>query len=411
MFDRIRGDKIGQRPGWSPAIKDDLGQVSTVVVGEAIEQSDLDDLSSTLGHLRGQDLSELSADLLVGEVVELRRLVDGLEVEWTRRVAHLERAGRSALDGYPSMTSFLKDRCQMAGSRAQRALVLSHRLSDLPFVTKAFEADDLSLDQMQVFGQIPQHLSEELASAEVVLVNAAAPLTVADTGRLLEYWKSAVDGPGTETSVEELEERRYLFCAKTFEGMVKLDGLLDPVTGDLLLTALQAATPPPCRDDHRTARQRRTDALAELGRSFLDSGEAAGTEKPHVLVLTDLEALQGRGGGIHETANRHVLTPDQIRRYGCDCTISRVIFGPNSEPLDIGRATRIVPPAMRRALIARDRHCQHPGCDRPHRWCDAHHVKHWADGGAIALINLKLLCRYHHTLAHRTARPPPDEAR
>ena len=295
----------------------------------------------------------------------------------------------------------------MAGSRALRAVALSHRLSDLPFVVKAFEADDLSLDQVQVFGHLPQHLSEELAAAEVGLVNTASSLSVADTGRLLEYWKTAVDGPGVETTAEELEEQRYLFCAKTFGGMVKLDGLLDPVTGDLVLTALGAATPPPCRDDRRTARQRRADAMADLARSYLDSGEAAGSEKPHVLVITDLDALAGHGGGIHETGNGHVLTPGQIRRYACDCTITRVVFGAGSVPLDIGRATRIIPPAMRRALIARDRHCQHPGCDRPHRWCDAHHIQHWADGGPTALTNLKLLCRYHHTLAHRPTRPPP----
>ena len=76
--------------------------------------------------------------------------------------------------------------------------------------------------------------------------------------------------------------------------------------------------------------------------------------------MTDLDALQGHGGGTHETVNGQVLTPDQVRRYACDCTISRIVFGPNSEPLDIGRATRTVPPAMRRALNARDRHCQHP---------------------------------------------------
>jgi hypothetical protein len=379
----------------------------TDLMGAAIDESDLDDLSSILARLRRRDLSEYHVDQVAEDVVELRRLLDGLEVEWTRRVAHLDRSGRLALDGYPSMTSFLKGRCQMAGARAQRAVALSHRLSDLPFVVKAFEADDLSLDQVQVFGHLPQHLSEELAAAEVGLVNAASPLSVADTRRLLEYWKTAVDGPGTAATAEELADQRYLFCAKTFEGMVKLDGLLDPVTGDLVLTALQAATPPPCRNDSRTARQRRADALADLARSFLDSGEAIGTEKPHVLVLTDLDALEGHGGGIHETGNGHVLTPDQIRRYACDCTISRVIFGPRSEPLDIGRATRIIPPAMRRALIARDRHCQHPGCDRDHRWCDAHHIQHWADGGATSLVNLKLLCRYHHTLTHRPTRPPP----
>ena len=190
--------------------------------------------------------------------------------------------------------------------------------------------------------------------------------------------------------------------------MVKIDGLLDPVAGDLVLTALGAATAPPSKDDPRTSRQRRADALAELARSFLDSGEAAGSEKPHVVVLTDLDALQGHGGGTHETVDGHVLTPEQVRRYACDCIISRVVFGCSSEPIDIGRATRVVPASMRRAIVARDRHCTHPGCDRPSRWCDAHHIRHWGDGGPTSVANLKLLCRHHHTLEHRRSRPPPD---
>jgi hypothetical protein len=250
-------------------------------------------------------------------------------------------------------------------------------------------------------------VAEDLARDEVSLVNAVGELSVADTRRVVEYWRSAVDGPGCDASVEELEERRYLFGARTFEGMVKIDGLLDPVAGDLVLTALDAATTPPSRDDPRTARQRRADALGDLARSFLDSGEASGSEKPHVLVLTDLDALCGHGGGTHETANGQVLTPEQVRLYACDCTMSRVVFGPDGEPVDIGRANRVVPPAMRRAVIARDRHCRHPGCDRPHRWADIHHIWHWADGGTTSLANLKLLCRFHHTLEHRRPRPPP----
>src|SRR5688500_6078110 len=108
----------------------------TAVVGAAIGQSDLDDLQTALARLRRQDLSESQVDPMATQVVELRRLVDGLEVEWTRRVTHLDRSGRSAWDGYPSVTSFLKDRCQMAGARARRAVALSHRLDELPFVVK-----------------------------------------------------------------------------------------------------------------------------------------------------------------------------------------------------------------------------------------------------------------------------------
>jgi hypothetical protein len=65
--------------------------------------------------------------------------------------------------------------------------------------------------------------------------------------------------------------------------------------------------------------------------------------------------------------------------------------------LDLGRATRAVPPrALRRALAVRDGGCAAAGCDRPPGWTDAHHLQHWVDSGATALGNLVLLCRTHH---------------
>jgi predicted restriction endonuclease len=79
----------------------------------------------------------------------------------------------------------------------------------------------------------------------------------------------------------------------------------------------------------------------------------------------------------------------------------RVVMAGRSEPLDVGRRTPVVSAAMRRAVIVRDRVCRFPGCDRPHTWCDAHHVVHWADGGPTAVPNLLLLCRRHHRMVHR----------
>ena len=80
--------------------------------------------------------------------------------------------------------------------------------------------------------------------------------------------------------------------------------------------------------------------------------------------------------------------------------ITRVVTDGASQPLDIGRQTRVVPTGMRRALLVRDRHCQYPGCDIPGQWCDAHHLDHWALGGVTKLANLVLLCPYHHTRLH-----------
>ena len=94
------------------------------------------------------------------------------------------------------------------------------------------------------------------------------------------------------------------------------------------------------------------------------------------------------------------LSTATLRRITCDCSISRVITDGPSRVLDVGRATRSIPPAIRRALVARDRHCRAPGCDRPPAWCDGHHIRHWEDGGPTSLDNLVLLCRRHHREMH-----------
>lgn len=94
------------------------------------------------------------------------------------------------------------------------------------------------------------------------------------------------------------------------------------------------------------------------------------------------------------------VSPETARRLACDASVMRVVMAGRSEPLDVGRRTAVVPPTMRRAVIVRDRHCRFPGCDRPHTWCDAHHVVHWADGGSTAVGNVVLLCRRHHRKVH-----------
>ena len=93
------------------------------------------------------------------------------------------------------------------------------------------------------------------------------------------------------------------------------------------------------------------------------------------------------------------LALDTVRRLCCDGTIVGIVEGADGEPLDIGRKTRSIPPALRRALHARDGGCRFPGCDRT-RFTEGHHVKHWADGGETKLANLVTLCGFHHRLVH-----------
>jgi HNH endonuclease len=142
-------------------------------------------------------------------------------------------------------------------------------------------------------------------------------------------------------------------------------------------------------------------------------------ERPHVTVMVGVDSLGGdryvieRGAlpGTCEMDHVGPVSPSTARRLACDASLMRVVMSGRSEPLDVGRRTPIVPPAMRRAVIVRDRACRFPGCDRPQAWCDAHHVTHWADGGATALPNLLLLCRRHHRMVHDGFRLEMPEGR
>jgi hypothetical protein len=133
--------------------------------------------------------------------------------------------------------------------------------------------------------------------------------------------------------------------------------------------------------------------------------------------MTGVSGLLASGGAVFtDTGSR---APRRLlRRLVCDSAVTRIVFGPDGAVLDVGRAQRTVTGQMRRAVIARDRHCVYPGCDQPPSRCEVHHaVTHWADGGGTSVSNSALLCWYHHQLVdtrgitmHWTGTPTTDTA-
>jgi hypothetical protein len=275
-------------------------------------------------------------------------------------------------------------------------------LAEMSAALDALSDDLLSIDQVRQLIVAHDTNPDLYGDHEGGLVEAVAPLTVSGSARAVDYWRQAVNESRFEDDAARLHEQRRLHLSQTFEGMGRLDGWLDPEGFAFVKAALDAATPPPAPEDRRTPAQRRADALVDLARLALDSGvlPVSGGEKPHVIVLVDLEVLTGNGPGTCETDDGVVLPRSTLERISCDSSVSRIVMGPNSEPLDVGRKTRVIPPALRRAVIARDRHCQHRGCERPARWCDVHHKKPWSRGGETNLVNLELLCRHHHRSHH-----------
>jgi Domain of unknown function (DUF222) len=155
--------------------------------------------------------------------------------------------------------------------------------------------------------------------------------------------------------------------------------------------------------DVRSPAQRRVDALVEVCRLASACGDLpdTGGDRPQVVVTIDYDRLREQVGAA-TFDDGSCLSPAAARRIACDAGIIPAILGSTSQALDLGRQTRLVTGPLRRALVLRDRGCAFPGCDRPPRWTDAHHIQHWSNGGLTELPNLVLLCGYHHRLVHHS---------
>ncbi|MCL7957370.1 MAG: HNH endonuclease, partial [marine benthic group bacterium] len=240
---------------------------------------------------------------------------------------------------------------------------------------------------------------------------------------------------------DEAERERARHEARSFsvfpdeEGMYQVRGRLTPEQGALLMRAVEAAgdalfrergpasacSSPAAGHEHvsaetsaRAAAQRRADAIGLLAERALAAGFGASSDAPGTPVsgtraeryqvvlhvdtdtLTDSDSESDRLGRS-ELEDGTRVSAETSRRLACDASVVTIRQG-GSETLDVGRRTRTVPPAIRRALEARDRGCRFPGCGL--RFTDAHHVRHWADGGETKLENLILLCHHHHRLVH-----------
>ena len=154
----------------------------------------------------------------------------------------------------------------------------------------------------------------------------------------------------------------------------------------------------PLRPSHTV---RRADALAWMAERMFEEGEAPALS-PHrheMVVHVDAEVLARGTAGRCEIEHHTAIAAETARRLCCDGGIVTTVDGPRGEPLSVGRRTRSIPPALRRALMSRDRGCRFPGCPSTHR-LHGHHVRHWAEGGETTLDNLVLLCPVHHRLVH-----------
>jgi Domain of unknown function (DUF222) len=364
------------------------------------------ELRSAIEALQAEDLHRVSDEQLETDFAELQRAAQALESERMRRLSEIHRRQSHRRDGYLSTASWLVGRHRLGWAAASKEIRTARSLERMPHTQEALATGELTSSAVQMLVSARQAHPAQFHQSEQVLVEAARRLPAGQLHHTVSHWRQTLDWEQGLKDAERLHEQRCLKVTTTILGMVRVDGELDPETGEVVLTALRDCQDRPHKKDlhdPRTPTQRRVDALGEICRRWLDrrsSDPGASGERPHVAVIVDLQSLEARSG--HRSELQHVgpIHPETARRLACDAAISRVIVCGRSEPLDVGRKTPIVPAPMRRALIVRDQHCRFPACDRPPPWCDAHHVRHWVNGGPTALSNLVLMCRRHHRLVH-----------
>jgi hypothetical protein len=147
--------------------------------------------------------------------------------------------------------------------------------------------------------------------------------------------------------------------------------------------------------------ERRATALFDLITAAAAAPDAGlSSIRPQVTVLIPLATLTERLGGATLLDTGQALSPETARRLACDADLIPAVLGTRGQILDVGRAKRQIPTALRTAVAIRDGGCTFPACTRAPGSCEAHHIRHWSHGGPTNYQNLTLLCGRHHQLAH-----------
>jgi len=297
-----------------------------------------------------------------------------------------------------------------------------HRASELaahPVLGEAAVAGRVSTGQVRAINTMLDGLAAQLndqqqAQAETLLVSLADRMDSDALGKAAAQVLAKVAPADAdellETKLQREAEAAHRNRSLRFwrqGGSVRFEGSLPKLAGEQFITLLDAhsealrRTAVEARDPlhvNATPEQRRADALASLLHDAATARPKPGVGAAKVIVKLDYDQLHKGAAGAGVVGDGVQLTAGELRRACCDAEIIPVVLRAGSEVLDVGRSRRLVTPAIRAALIARDGGCVFPGCTAPPSACEAHHIIPWWLGGLTALSNLVLLCHHHHGL-------------
>jgi hypothetical protein len=348
------------------------------------------------------------AEVLANEITELCSYLYAAEYQLLVKIREFDENGYWGGPGLASCAHWLNFKCGMGMNAARERVRVARALADLPQISAAFEAGTLSYSKVRAMTRVATPDNEDF------LLNIARHGTAYHVETLVRKYCRVQRQRDVDTA-NAIHVRREVTYFWDEDGALVVHGRLPAEQGAAILKALgmqmerQFQTQREGSDvypgghvvretpEEPEARSpiaaRRADALAEIAETYMNSGPVANSTADRYQVIVhvsgDTTCLED---GPHVSA-------ETSRRIGCDCSVVRVKDDENGQPLSIGRRSRLVPPAIRRALRLRDDGCRFPGCTR-RQFVDAHHIEHWSEGGETSLDNLVQLCREHHRLVH-----------
>jgi hypothetical protein len=360
---------------------------------------------------------------LEAQITELWGYLNAATYQLLLLIAKFDRERGYERHNLVGTAQWLNWQCGIGGVAAREKVRVARALENLPKISAAFASGEISYSKVRAMTRVATPKNED------VLVSIARFGTASHVEKLVRRyrWTQRRDAAKQAESQQLSRQVHYFYDA---DDTFVLNARLPAEVGALVLKALQVAgdvlreesraeTDPQMNASAGTSRMtfdehshgaKRADALQLVAERFLasTSEEVEGTssdDRFQVVVHIDQAVLTREIAAQEHEPHRceldagPALALETARRLSCDSTLVGIVEGEDGDPLNIGRKTRSIPPAIERALRSRDGGCRFPGCDRT-RFTKGHHVVHWADGGETKLKNLITLCGFHHRLLH-----------
>lgn len=315
--------------------------------------------------------------LVLREVVtgleQLRTIVAGVSAQAT---GALLRRGAVGEDGARTATSWLGDQFGLSKAEAGRRTALADALDALPGTAEALRSGAVAEAQaVEIARTVKRGRLGDAAATEAALLEVAVSSTPEQLRDEVRRREDAADADAlARDEALQHRRRRAWWRHDRDRGVVRLGAELDAANGAIALAALEAFVAPDPADtpeeERRSGDQLRADALVDLCQAGLDAGAAgdAGGVRPHVTVVVEGVPDASRPRGWRWAGEGEAVGPlsgTALERFWCDGAVRRAVVDADGMPLDIGRADRRWPAAIRTAIVVRDGRCRWPGCDLP----------------------------------------------